>query len=142
MNAVAFARETEYVVGGSSEGDVFWWSVDSGTMLGRVRCGPGAVTSIAASFPAAELAVSTSLGTVAVLDGATMRVRAVWAPQEQDVIDFVASVSFRPGVPALGTLAIGIRDDDAMSWTEVVSDVSDGTDSVHAELEVDQLWDD
>jgi len=124
MNAVSFARGGGFIVGGSSEGDVLWWSVSSGGLLGRVHHGPGAVTSVAATLPATELVISTAAGTVAVMDGLTMTTRAVRLPQAGQHLDFVSSVCWRPGVPILTDFFGGGVEDDSMSWTEVMTAMS------------------
>ena len=124
MNAVSFARGGGFIVGGSSEGNVLWWSVSSGGLLGRVHHGPGAVTNVAATLPATELVISTAAGTVAVMDGLTMTTRAARLPQAGQHLDFVSSVCWRPGVPILTDFSGGGVEDDSMSWTEVMTAMS------------------
>ena len=132
MNAVSFARGGGFIVGGSSEGHVLWWSVSSGGLLGQVHHGPGAITSVSATLSTTELVVSTAAGTVAVVDGLTMETRAARLPQAGALLDFVSSACWRPGVPSLAAFSGGDVEDDAMSWTEVMTAVpveSAGADS-------------
>ena len=124
MNAVSFARGGGFIVGGSSEGDVLWWSVSSGSLLGQVHHGPGAITSVAATLHATELVMSTAAGTVAVMDGLTMTTRRVRLPRAGAHLDFVSSVCWRPGVPILTDFSGGGVEDDSMSWTEVMTAMS------------------
>jgi len=124
MNAVSFARGGGFIVGGSSEGDVLWWSVSTGSLLGQVHHGPGAITSVSATLSATELVVSTAAGTVAVVDGSTMTTRAVRLPQAGALLDFVSSVCWRPCVPSLAAFSGGADEGDAMSWTEVMTAMS------------------
>jgi len=124
MNAVSFARGGGFIVGGSSEGDVLWWSVSTGSLLGQVHHGPGAITSVSATLSATELVVSTAAGTVAVVDGSTMMTRAVRLPQAGALLDFVSSVCWRPCVPSLASFSGGADEGDAMSWTEVMTAMS------------------
>jgi WD40 repeat protein len=137
MNAVAFAGGGGFIVGGSSEGDVLWWSVGAGSLLGRVHHGPGAITCVTATLTATDLVVSTAAGTVAVFDGVTMTTRAVRLPQDGNLFDFVSTVCWRPSVPPLTGLHAGGTEDDAMSWTEVMTDMSVESDGADPALDVD-----
>jgi len=134
LNAVAFARAGDYIVGGSSEGDVLWWSVSEGSVLGRMRYGPGAISCISATLSGAVLAASTALGTAAVVDGTTMEARTV---REGAQDDFVSTVCWRPGVPGLDVISVARADDDGMSWTEVMTDTSTANGDVDMLVDVD-----
>jgi hypothetical protein len=137
MNAVAFAGGGGFIVGGSSEGDVLWWGVGTGSMLGRVHHGPGAITCVTATLTATDLVVSNAAGTVAVMDGVTMATRAVRLPQAGNLLDFVSTVCWRPSVPPLADLPAGSAEDDAMSWTEVMTDMSVESDGADLALDED-----
>ena len=139
MKAVSFAGGGGFIVGGSSEGDVLWWSVSTGSLRGHVHHGPGAITSVAATLPATELVVSTAAGTVAVMDGLTMTTRAVRLPHAGNLLDFVSSMCWRPSVPTMADFSAASVEDDAMSWTEVTTAMSVGSGG--ADLALDEELD-
>jgi WD40 repeat protein len=133
MQAVALTTETGFIVGGSAEGDVIWWSIGSGEICGRIQVGPGGVTCMATSPSRSEVAVSTAFGLVMVLDALSMSQLAVSVP---DALDYVASIAFRPALPGLE--ALSARDDfeTASWWTEVYSELTEAT--ADGDLESDE----
>jgi len=133
QQAVALTAEAGFIVGGSSEGDVMWWSIGSGEMCGRIEIGPGGVTCIATSPSLSEVAVSTAFGLVMVLDARTMDQRAVSVPH---ALDYVASVAFRPALPGLEMLSARDDIETDSRWTEVYSELTE--ESGEGETESDE----